>query len=93
MQELEIRELETSMVPPWGGAGAGGSEVEDVDAGPPRGCWRLGPTVATIKVEDVDGGPPKGCWRHGPTAATTEVEDVDGGPLGVLLSRSDSGHH
>jgi hypothetical protein len=32
------------------------TEVEDVDGGPPGGCWRLGPTAATTEVKDVDGG-------------------------------------
>jgi hypothetical protein len=65
------------------------------------------PKLETSKAAPLggDGGkvrqwpPPKlkmgrgGCWRQGPATATTEVEDVDGGPLGVLVGRSDSGHH
>jgi hypothetical protein len=37
------------------------TEVEDVDGGPPGGCWRQSPVAATTEVEDVDGGPPMGC--------------------------------
>jgi hypothetical protein len=36
------------------------TEVEDVNGGPPGGCWRQGPVAATTEVEDVDGGPPGG---------------------------------
>jgi hypothetical protein len=39
------------------GPAAAITEVEDVDGGPPRGCWRQGPAAVTIEVEDVDGGP------------------------------------
>jgi hypothetical protein len=46
------------MLPPCPGAPT--SKVEDVDGGPPWGCWRQGPAAATTEVEDVDGGPPGG---------------------------------
>jgi hypothetical protein len=36
------------------------SKVEDVDGGPPVGCWRQGPAAAITEVEDVDGEPPRG---------------------------------
>jgi hypothetical protein len=58
------------------------SKVEDVDGGPPGGCWQQGPIAATTKVEGIDGGPPGGCWWQGPALVTTEVEDVDGRPSG-----------
>jgi hypothetical protein len=39
--ELEVRKLKTSMVGPLGGAGGRSTtEVEDIDGGSPRGCWR-----------------------------------------------------
>jgi hypothetical protein len=32
------------------------TEAEDVDGGPPGGCWGQGLAVATTEVEDVNSG-------------------------------------
>jgi hypothetical protein len=57
------------------------TNVEDVDDGPPGGCWRQvrqrpPPVLKTSMVG------PLGVLVASPTAATTDVKDVDGGPPG-----------
>jgi hypothetical protein len=55
------------------------TDVEDVDGGPPGGCWRQVRQRPPPKLETSTAGP-LGVLAAGPTAATTEVGDVDGGP-------------
>jgi hypothetical protein len=54
--------LKTSIAGPlvcgWQGLVATTTKVEEVDGGPPGGCWRQGLAAVTTNVEDVDGGPP-----------------------------------
>jgi hypothetical protein len=81
---------------PWGALAAGPAaattEVEDVDGGPPRGCyrdfWQWPPPKLETSMVD-----PLGVLAAGLTVVTTEVEDIDSGPLGGVGSRSNSGHH
>ncbi len=66
------------------GLTAATSEVEDVNGGPPEGCWRQGPATVTTEVEDVDGGPPGGAsgkvWQRLPPKLKTSMA----GPREVL---------
>jgi hypothetical protein len=68
---------------PWGvlaaGPAATTTKVEDVDGGPPGGCWRQVRQRPPTKLETSMAGP-WGLLSAGPAAATTEVEGVDGGP-------------
>jgi hypothetical protein len=84
--ELEVWERPPSMLRnvdggPSGGATARGSEVGDVDGGPPRGCCQHVRQQPPLKLEMSMAGPLR-VLVEGPAVVTTEVEDVDGGPPG-----------
>jgi hypothetical protein len=57
------------------------TEVEDVDGGPPGGCWRQVRQRSPSKLK-MSMAAPLGVLAAGPVAATTEVEEVDGSPSG-----------
>jgi hypothetical protein len=61
------------------GPAAATIEAEDVDGGPPRGCWWQGRQWPPLKLKTSMAGP-LGVLAAGPAADTTEAEDVDGGP-------------
>jgi hypothetical protein len=68
------------------------TEVEDVDGGPPRGCWRQVCQRPPLKLKTLMAGP-LGVLAAGPPVATIEVRDIDGGPSGGATGRSGSAHH
>jgi hypothetical protein len=60
---------------------AASTEVEDIDGGPPRGCWWQVRHRPPLKLKTLMEGP-LGVLAACPTMATTEVKDVDGGTPG-----------
>jgi hypothetical protein len=68
------------------------TDGEDVDGGPPGGCYRDFWQRPPLEFETSMTGP-YGVLSAGPATATTGVEDVDGGPLGGAGGRSGSSHH
>jgi hypothetical protein len=60
------------------GPTAATTEVEDVDGGPPEGCWRQVRQQSPPKLKMSMAGS-LGVLAARPAAATTEVGDIDGG--------------
>jgi hypothetical protein len=77
------------MVGPLGVLAAGSvaatSDGEDIDGGPPRGCWRQVRQRPPSKLELSMVGPP-GVLAAGLVAATTEARDIDSEPPGGVLA-------